>query len=257
MKQNLDWPEKVINLDERRTLVLPGDNAETLKFCVDHFLHIAKESIEDHGYFAVALSGGTTPAAIFKVLSKAEYLNVVDWRKFLVFWSDERSVPPNDKESNYRTSMESGWSILPVPKENIFRMVAEVDIEKHAEEYEKLILEKIPQRYFDLIMLGMGDDGHTASLFPHTEGLYVEDRLVIANFVPQKNTWRMSFTFACINAAPHIVVYVLGKGKEAILKNVLEGPFQPENYPSQLVGTSAHKALWIADTQSSSLLDGL
>lgn len=242
------------SLDDRRMLALPGNSAETLKYCVDHFIRTANEAINDHGYFAVALSGGSTPKAIFKALTDPSNRDKVDWRRCLVFWSDERSVPPDNSESNYHMAMESGWASLPVPKDSIFRMVAEDDIEANANKYEELILTKIPQRHFDLVMLGMGDDGHTASLFPHTEGLHVDNKLVIANFVPQKDTWRMSFTYKCINAARHIALYVMGAGKETILQEVLTGPYQPDTYPSQKVGIPSHKALWIVDNNAAALL---
>jgi 6-phosphogluconolactonase len=240
--------------DERRLLALPGEKQMTLQFCVDHFLFVANEAIEEHGYFAVALSGGSTPKAIFEALAKPENRDKTDWTRFLVFWSDERSVASNDPESNYHMAMESGWNLLPVPESHIFRMQAESNIVQHAKEYEELIVSRIPQGYFDLIMLGMGDDGHTASLFPYTTGLHVDDKLVVANEVPQKSTWRMSFTFKCINAARHIAVYVLGAGKESMLQTVLKGPYQPDQYPSQKVGTSTHQALWIADNAASQLL---
>ena len=248
--------DMITDIDNRRALALPGNASETLKFCVDSFLNYANEAIKDHGYFAVALSGGSTPKAIFQALALPENASKADWSRFLVFWSDERSVPPENSESNYHMAMESGWKALPVPEDRIFRMVAESDIEKHAAEYEQLILTKIPQKRFDLVMLGMGDDGHTASLFPHTHGLHVDNKLVIANNVPQKNTWRMSLSFKCINAARHVVIYVMGSGKEDVLKKVLLGTPQPDLYPAQRVGTRENKALWIADDKAAQQLKG-
>ena len=257
MKSSPQWLETVKSVDDRRTLALPGDATDTLKFCVDHFLFTANEAIDDHGYFAVALSGGSTPKAIFQALAKPENRSKTDWSRFLVFWSDERSVPPDNAESNYHMAMESGWKTLPVPAESIYRMVAEDDIEGHAKDYEERILTKIPQRHFDLVMLGMGDDGHTASLFPLTHGLHVENQLAIANYIPQKSTWRMTLTYKCINAARHTAVYVMGAGKESILKEVLTGTYQPDLYPSQKVGIPSHKALWIADDKAAKLIKDL
>jgi 6-phosphogluconolactonase len=103
-------------------------------------------------------------------------------------------------------------------------------------------------------MLGMGDDGHTASLFPKTHGLHAEDRTVIANFVPQKDVWRMTLTFESINAARHIVIYVIGKGKAEMLKTALAGPYEPDQYPVQKIGTREHRALWIADAAAAEKL---
>lgn len=250
MKTPPEWLNKITSIDDRRSLAVPGNAQETLKFCVESFLYCASEAIGDHGYFAVALSGGSTPKAIFQALALPENRSKADWSRFLVFWSDERSCPPTDPESNYHMAMEAGLRALPILAENLFRMVAENAIEEHARDYEKLILSKIPQKHFDLVMLGMGDDGHTASLFPGTQGLDVHDKLAIANYVPQKNTWRMTLTFPCINAARQITAYVLGSGKEDVLKEVLTGSYQPDRYPAQCVGTAQNKALWIADDRA-------
>jgi 6-phosphogluconolactonase len=132
-------------------------------------------------------------------------------------------------------------------------MKAEAEIESHALEYEQLIRSKLNDAQFDLILLGMGDDGHTASLFPKTHGLHAESRLVIANFVPKLNTWRMSFTFECINNAHNITITVLGKEKREVVKRVLSEPYTPDLLPSQAVGTPEHKALWILDNEAGDL----
>lgn len=241
-----------IKFDERRKLLIPGNAKQTIEYAANHWIQIANESINRFGNFAVALSGGSTPKLIFQELVKNAAK--VPWEKVLLFWSDERAVPPTDKESNYHMALvEAGMQTLPIPKENIFRMVAETDIEKNALAYENLIKEKV-KRPFDLIMLGIGEDGHTASLFPHTKGLDVVKRLVIANQVPQKNTWRMSFTFECINQATNIVLYAIGSSKASILQKVLTSAFNPDEYPSQRIGTVGHPALFILDEEAYSAL---
>jgi 6-phosphogluconolactonase len=217
-------------------------------------LQIGRESIEQNGVFTVALSGGTTPTAIFREISKPEYVQTLDWSKVLCFWSDERSVPPDHSESNYGNALQAGLAQLPLLPENIFRMKAEGDIEKNALAYEQLIRQKIPSLQFDLMMLGMGEDGHTASLFPRTHGLHTKDRLVIANYIPQKHTWRMSMTYECIQMAKTICIYVIGASKASIVTKVLLGPYDPDNLPIQRVGTPSHKAIWILDTAASELL---
>jgi 6-phosphogluconolactonase len=126
-------------------------------------------------------------------------------------------------------------------------MKAETQIEENALAYEKLIKEKVSSGEFDLIMLGMGDDGHTASLFPHTHGLHTDGRWVIANYVPQKKTWRMTFTFDCINKGKNICLYVMGSKKEDMLARVLDEPYDPDQFPVQRVGTPDHKAIWVMD----------
>jgi 6-phosphogluconolactonase len=233
--------------DNRRQICVPGNLNVTLQYCIDHFLSIGNQAIEDHGFFSVALSGGATPRAIYQGLSNEANRDKLDWTKVFVFWSDERSVPPTDPESNYRMAMESGLQDLLVP-ENVFRMKTEGVLQDEAVAYENMILKTIPSASFDLIMLGIGEDGHTASLFPETEGLESKGRLVISNYIPQRNTWRMTFTFDCINRAQNIVIYALGKNKRNIVNQVLYGPYLPRIYPIQEVGTASNNALWIMDT---------
>jgi 6-phosphogluconolactonase len=252
-KENI-WQSQIMSFDERRNLALPGSSFNTLRFCVDQFISLANDSIDKHGYFSVALSGGSTPKAIYKALANPKNRSSVDWSRFLVFWSDERCVPPTDPESNYRMAMEAGLRSLPIPHENIFRMVAEENWEENAKKYEELIKSKIEGAAFDLVMLGVGDDGHTASLFPETHGLHTLGHLVIANFISQKDTWRMTLTFDCINSAHHTAIYVMGKSKAEMLNIVLNGPYHPDQYPVQKIGLPERKALWIADQEAARLL---
>lgn len=240
--------------DARRDLCLPGDEKATLTFAVEQLIAIAKEAIADHDAFYIALSGGSTPKTIFERLCLPPYQGQIAWEKWHLFWSDERSVPPEHPDSNYRMAMEAGFKKMPIPTSQIHRMKAEEEIEKNAFLYQQTI-EKVLQgrgegRGFDLMMLGMGDDGHTASLFPHTDALEVVDQLVVANFVPQHQTWRMTLTYDCINQSNHIVIYVLGAKKRDMLQRVLTSPDNFAELPSQKVGTLTHKALWIADTQA-------
>lgn len=237
----------VKTLDERRNIVVPGDEDATLVYSVEHFIADANKAIQDHGAFFVALSGGSTPKAIYEALAEPIYSKRIDWKHVHLFWSDERCVPPYDPSSNYRMAMDAGFSKIHIPPENIHRIQAEVDPEEAADAYEKLILKIVPNKTFDLVMLGMGDDGHTASLFPKTHGLHTQERLVIANFVPQKDVWRITFTFDLINHAKSTVIYVLGKNKAEMLNTVINGPFMPDDLPIQRVGTPEHKALFIVD----------
>lgn len=246
---------KIRAYDERRDLVVPGDLNQTIRFAVDYFVTIAKESIEEHGVFNVALSGGSSPKAVYEGLvdSKIE----LDWKKVHLFWSDERCVPPYHPDSNYRMAMEASFSKLHIPAENIHRMQAEGDCEEGATLYEKLILTKLPEKSFDLVLLGMGEDGHTASLFPETHGLHAEARHVTANYIPKLDTWRLTLTFECINKSKNIALYVTGKNKASMVKQVLEGPYEPDEIPAQRIGTSTNKALWILDKEASKDLANL
>lgn len=248
------WQSCIKNLDARRNVALPGNHDQTIDFCVEYFIEQAKQAIVHKGFFTVALSGGSTPKAILTKLTLPENRDRVEWDKILFFFGDERSVGPDNPDSNYKMAMDYALKELQIPLDHIFRMVVEKDPDENAKKYEELILEKVPNAEFDLITLGMGDDGHTASLFPHTDALKVEHKLVTPNEVPQKQTLRMSFTYDCINQAHNICLFVLGKNKADILPKVLQGDYQPLEYPSQKVGTESHKALWILDNESSTHL---
>jgi 6-phosphogluconolactonase len=234
--------------DERRDLVVPGDAGATLEFCTEHWLKTGNQAIRDHGAFYVALSGGSTPKTIFQMLTSPTYAGRIDWSKVHLFWSDERAVPPDHPDSNYHMALTAGLEKMAIPKSQIHRMQAEKNIEAHALAYEALIKD----RPFDLVMLGMGDDGHTASLFPYTKALAETQRLVVANYIEAKKTWRMTFTYRCINQAAHIAIYVIGAAKKHMLKEVLSSPNQFDRLPSQKVGTKEHRALWIADAAAAS-----
>ena len=235
-----------ISWDARREIIVPGDKETTLNFCVEHFLFLAHEAIKRRGKFTVALSGGSTPKALFELLTSPAHKNELDWTKIHLYWGDERSCAPTSPESNYHMALEAGFKNLPV---RIYRMQAEEKIQEHALDYEKLL-----PASFDLIMLGMGDDGHTASLFPHTTALHENTHLVTANFVPRLNTWRMTLTYKCINAAAHTTIYVLGASKKEMLSQIFLSPDDYDTLPSQKIGTPTHKALWIADKDAATLL---
>lgn len=226
-------------IDDRRFAVYPGNEEETLAFCVEQFVSAGREALREKGSFTVALSGGSTPKKVYALLAKQP--DLLDWSRVFLLWSDERAVSAEDPQSNFRMAMTSGIEKLPIPKEHIFRMEAESDLEAHALAYEAIVRAHPP----DLILLGVGEDGHTASLFPHTKALQETTRWVVGNYVPQKETWRMTFTFPLLDVAP-CVVYALGASKAKILKEVF-GKYDPETYPSQRVGTTVHPALWIID----------
>ena len=240
-----------ISWDERRDLIVPGGYEATLKCAVEHFVKQAGKAIVDHGSFFVAVSGGSTPRAIFEKLCSSPYQEQIDWAKVHLFWSDERSVPLDHPDSNYKMALDAGFGRMPIPHSHIHRMCAESHIQDNALAYEGIIQKTLGSRRFDLVMLGLGEDGHTASLFPHTEGLEVVGRLIIANFIPQLKTWRMTMTLECINHSHHSVVYVLGVAKKYVVAQTLKSGDQ---FPAGRVGTKTHKALWIIDEAAGELL---
>lgn len=234
--------------DERRDYIIAGNTEQTVDFAVEHWVHSSQRAIQQRGRFVVALSGGSTPKAIYERLKREK----VDWEKVWLFWSDERAVPPDSLESNYKMAMES-LSQVGIPASQIFRMKAETDIEKNAQEYEEKIHHALDKHLFDLVMLGVGEDGHTASLFPKSKGLEEKNRLVIANHISEKKSWRMTFTFPCINRSLHAVIYALGASKHLIVPKVLAAAIDSE-FPASKVGTREHKALWILDADASKFL---
>ena len=242
----------MLKWDDRRVLIVPGDHDSSLLFCVEHFIKAYQEAVLLHGVFSVALSGGSTPKSVFALLTTPPYSSQIDWSLVHLFWSDERSVGVDNPDSNFHMAMEAGFAKVPIPASHIHRMVAEQDIETNAELYEDFLRSHLHGKGLDLVLLGMGEDGHTASLFPHTEALYVKDRWVVANYVPQKNTWRMTFTFSCINASKHIAIYVLGESKKEMLEQIFHS--KKPVYPIEFIGTKEHQAVWIADKKAAALL---
>jgi 6-phosphogluconolactonase len=226
---------------DRWEMVTLPDQEAAVTFAVAHFIETGRKAIEARGLFSVALSGGSTPKAIYAMLTEPEIAPLLDWSRVLLFFSDERAVPPDHEESNFHMAM-SRLSKLPIREENVFRMQAEHDIEVQAAAYEHLLKKKC-EGVLDLIMLGMGPDGHTASLFPETGALSVTDRLVVPNYIPKLDAWRLTLTFPCINAARNTVLYVLGEEKRDILNQVMQ---DDGRFPVQKVD----EALWITDVHT-------
>ncbi|MGR3973447.1 MAG: 6-phosphogluconolactonase [Candidatus Rhabdochlamydia sp.] len=218
-----------------------------IHFTVNHLIACYQHAVDHHGFFTLALSGGSTPVAIYQLLCSSDFASKIAWDKVHLFWSDERAVPPSSLESNYRMAMESGFKFMPIPPHQIHRMVAEDSIHHHAEQYENLLHQTLFQNSFDLILLGMGDDGHTASLFPSTQGVLCTDRQVIANYIPSKNSWRMTLSFPCLHQAQHTVFTVFGSSKAKMINQVFNSSHE---FPCQNVGSKLHPALWIMDQEA-------
>ncbi len=178
-------------------------------------------AIFERGEFRLALSGGNTPRPVYEALATHRDA----WHEWKFTFGDERCVPPDSDQSNYRMTREALFDRVSIPPENILRVRGEADPTVAADEYEATLRQNADDHLYrhDLLLLGMGDDGHTASLFPGTEALDVTDRLVVANFVPKFNTHRVTFTYPMINAARHVCFLVNSKGKDAILEDVFSG----------------------------------
>ena len=214
--------------------------ADAAKFILD----LANESLRDRGQFRVALSGGNTPRPIY-----SEWARIgkdLPWNQVVITFGDERCVPPDDQQSNYRMGRESLLEIAKVPEKSVLRMRGEIEPEQAAREYEAQLAgfagerqEKLYQH--DLILLGMGDDGHTASLFPGTTALEVKDRAVVANFVPKFKTWRLTMTFPILNHARHVCFLVNAAKNPDLIDRVIAGDTQ---YPAARIKPESGKLTW-------------
>ncbi len=235
-----------------------SDAGQLARAAAELFVNTATESIEARGRFRVALSGGTTPRRLYKLLATSAFSSRVDWGRVEIFWGDERYVPGNDPDSNYRMTAEALLQHVPVPAANIHRVPTEISPPAAAASaYEKEIRQSfgdassIPQ--FDLIYLGLGTNGHTASLFPHSPALREQSRLVLADFVGEVNGWRITMSAPLLNRGRTVAFLVEGPEKAEVLRDVLLGPVDAERLPAQLVSPEG-KLLWMVDEAAASQL---
>jgi 6-phosphogluconolactonase len=228
---------------------------------------VAVEAIAAHGRFAVALSGGSTPRATYALLATEEFASRVDWSHVHIFWGDERCVPPDHSDSNYRMACEALLDHVPLSARNVHRIRGEMNPEEAAADYERVLRsffarqsrgkgigDERPVPRFDLVLLGMGEDGHTASLFPGTAVLQEGTRWVVAHCVEKLGAWRVTLTLVAINAAARVVFVVSGASKAERLQQVLAGPYPSDVLPAQLVRPGSGHLLWMVDEAAAVLL---
>ena len=231
------------------------ENAEDVsRTAAEMMASLARQKLQSKDYFAVALSGGSTPKNMFAILANdADLREQMPWDSVHFFWGDERHVPPDHTDSNYRMTNEAMLSKVPVPAGNIHRIRAEnPDAGKAAQDYEqelreffRLETEQLPA--FDCVFLGMGPDGHTASLFPGTEALNERKRFVVSNWVDKFQSYRITLTAPVLNNADLVIFLVSGEEKAEPLRVVLEGKKQTDRFPSQLIEPTQGKLLWLVD----------
>jgi 6-phosphogluconolactonase len=205
----------------------------------------------------MALAGGSTPRPIYARLASADYRERLAWPKVHIFFGDERCVPADDARSNYRLALESLHDQAMVPLDNIHRIKGEIDPAQAALIYEQEVQGVFRTRSlpaFDLICLGMGENGHTASLFPGTAALHERERWVVAQYVEVMQEWRVTFTAPLINAARNISFFVEGASKAEMLWRVIAGPYQPDVLPSQLIQPVNGQLHWLVDAAAASKL---
>lgn len=246
----------VLEINKTRVVVL--DNPETLvRALADYFVELADTSIKDHGRFSVALSGGSTPKALYQLLATPEFSEKLDWKHIYLFLGDERCVAPDDAESNFGMVKAALLSKVSIPAENIFPTVGqESDPTQAAKDYEQKLgaffNESMPR--FDLVLLGLGPDGHTASLFPGSAALTIKDQIFVANYVEKFKSSRLTITFPVINNASHVVFLVSGESKAEIVRDIFQSA--TNKYPAQLVQPAGGKLEWYVDRAAAAGLSG-
>lgn len=239
----------------------------------DALMHAAAElwvaaaaaAIGASGRFAVALSGGATPERLYRLLATEPYASRLDWSRVHAFWGDERCVPPDDPASNYRMAREALLARVPIPAENVHRIRGEDEPAAAAAAYERALRGAFatpdgpphlsPGRRFDLVLLGLGGDGHTASLFPDTAALREGARWVRAVRPAAVSPARVTLTPAVINAAAEVAFLVAGPAKAATLRRVREGPYRPDALPAQIVAPRAGRLRWLVDADAAADLE--
>jgi 6-phosphogluconolactonase len=228
--------------------------AEIAEAAARDFAARAEEAIDERGRFAVALAGGSTPKATYEALAR-DYAQDLDWSRVHVFFGDERTDPPDHEDSNYLMAHQALLSRVPVG--GVHRMRGELPPAEAAAAYEEEL-----RSFFgpggspglDLILLGLGEDGHTASLFPETSALDVTDRWVVANPVLKLETTRLTLTLPVINAAKAVTFLVAGEGKAGALSESLEGDADPRAYPAKFIRPEGGDLTWMVDRAAASLL---
>jgi 6-phosphogluconolactonase len=234
--------------------------SDLMHAAAEEVVRSAAEAVRTHGFFAWALSGGSTPRDLYSLLAHPPYRDRLPWSAIHVFWGDERHVPPDDPDSNFRMAREAMLDAVPLPPQNIHRIHAEEpDAAVAAKAYETELQEffhlaRAPQDSwprFDLILLGLGKDAHTASLFPGGEAVHESERLVVAPWVSAQNTFRITLTPPVLNHARLVAFIAVGDDKAEPLRAVLEGTRDPERYPAQIV---AGNRLWLVDRAAARLL---
>jgi 6-phosphogluconolactonase len=235
------------------------DDAEAVARAVAaRFVELSEECVRLSGRFSVALSGGSTPRRIYELLASAEFASRVEWPKVHVFFGDERCVPPDDAESNYRMAQESLLSRVSILAENVHRLIGEGDAAANARLYEDELRkffggDDLPR--FDLVMLGMGGDGHTASLFPNSPALEERSAWVVANWVEKFGAYRLTLTAPVINHAAHVWFVVAGAGKAERLREVIKGERDPQRLPAQSIRPANDSLDWYVDHAAASKLN--
>ncbi len=224
----------------------------------DVFVETARSSVAIRGRFVVGLSGGQTPLPTYRILSRVPYRTHVPWEKTHVFWGDERCVPREDPRNNAAKAFEALLNHVPIPADQIHPVPSDALPQEAADRYEELLRGFFPDQgpCFDLIFLGLGEDGHTASLFPKSPVLDEQERWVKEAYLTEQNMYRVTLTAAAINRAARVAFLVQGRNKSQVLQKVLAGPYEPRLLPAQLVRPGQGELMWLIDEEAAWDLKG-
>lgn len=216
----------------------------------------AQQAVKARGRFLVALAGGATPQRTYELLAQEPFRDLVPWQNTNIFWGDERCVPADDPRNNARMAYQALLKHIPVPSAQVHPMVCDSSPHGAAVEYEALLRDffvAAPPR-FDLVLLGLGENGHTASLFPGTSALDEQQRWVADVYLPEEGRHRLTLTPAALNQAALVVFLVSGSAKAPVLRKVLEDALAPEGLPARLIKPAHGELLWLVDRDAASLL---
>ncbi len=255
----------------KSTIEIFPDLSEISRVAAEKFISIGNRACKQNGKFTVALAGGSTPKSLYRLLTTDNFKKQINWSKVFFFFGDERNVLPVAEDSNFRMANENLLKPLQISENQIFRWQTQIgDAVKIAEDYEERIKDFFRLRRnssasaagdsdlllprFDLVLLGMGDDGHTASLFPFTDALRERKKIAVANCVEKLNTVRLTLTFSAINNASNIMFLINGEEKAKVLRAVLEGEFKPEEFPSQNIKPANGNLFWLLDEKAAQKL---
>ena len=243
---------------EAEIVVVP-DPEVLAREAAQRFADLAREAVEFRGRFSVALSGGSTPGGLYRLLAEEPYRAQIPWDGVHLFWGDERCVPPDDPGSSFRLAEDTLIARVPIPPGNVHRVPGELGPEAAARVYETMLQDFFcgPRPRLDLVLLGLGEDGHTASLFPGSSALDENERLVapVTAFYQDRPAQRVTLTLPAINGARQILFLASGKAKANIVQAVIEGPVG--QFPAQRVRPTAGQLTWLLDTAAASRLQGI
>jgi 6-phosphogluconolactonase len=233
------------------------DPAAVAAEAAERVVRAAEQAVELRDAFSLVLAGGGTPRLLYERLASDDYRSQVPWAKVEVFFGDERAVPPDHPDSNHRMAREALLSKVPVPGDNVYRMKGELDPEQAAKEYGQMLKDRFGDAGPDLVLLGMGDDGHTLSLFPGTPAVDESKHRVVANYAEQSTTgksWRITMTAPFVNRAQQVLMLVTGANKATRLAEVLEAdPGEPPKYPVQLIRPESGRIAWLLDAAAAGM----